>query len=67
MRIIGVKSPGGLDNLSLIEKPNPTPNAGEVAIRWHATSLNYHDYLVAVGGIPVPDPSSCWHRQKSYD
>ena len=53
MREIQVKSPGGLENLALVEKPDPTPKAGEVAIRWHATSLNFHDYLVAVGGIPV--------------
>jgi len=55
MKVIGVKQPGGLDNLVLFEKKNPTPDVGEVVVRWHATSLNYHDYLVGVGGIPVPD------------
>ena len=45
---------GGLDNLKIIERPSPTPAAGEILVRWHATSLNFHDYLVAVGGIPVP-------------
>lgn len=44
---------GGLDNLKIVERPNPTPAAGEVLVQWHATSLNFHDYLVAVGGIPV--------------
>lgn len=55
MKSVVVKSPGGLDNLIIIEKTNPTPSEGEIAVQWHATSLNYHDYLVAVGGIPVPD------------
>ena len=55
MKVIGVKQPGGLENLAIIEKKDPIPEAGEVVIRWHATSLNYHDYLVAIGGIPVPD------------
>jgi len=45
---------GGLDNLKLIEHPSPIPSSGEILVRWHATSLNFHDYLVAVGGIPVP-------------
>ena len=50
-----VKSPGGLELLQIIEKDNPTPKTGEVLVRWHATSLNFHDYLVATGGIPVSD------------
>ena len=31
----------------------PSPKSDEVIIKWHATSLNYHDYLVARGVIPV--------------
>ena len=45
---------GGLDKLKILESPSPTPGTGEILVRWHATSLNFHDYLVAVGGIPVP-------------
>ena len=44
---------GGLDNLKITECPSPTPAFGEILVRWHATSLNFHDYLVANGGIPV--------------
>lgn len=55
MKVIAVKESGGLDKLSIEERPDPTPSAGEVVVAWHATSLNYHDYLVAIGGIPVPD------------
>ena len=52
MKAITVQS-GGLDKLELIEKKDPNPKSGEVVVRWHATSLNYHDYLVATGAIPV--------------
>ena len=45
---------GGLDRLQITERAEPRPKAGEVKIRWHATSLNYHDYLVAIGAIRVP-------------
>jgi NADPH:quinone reductase-like Zn-dependent oxidoreductase len=55
MKVVAVKSPGGLSNLMIQERPDPTPQSGEVLVQWHATSLNFHDYLVAVGGIPVAD------------
>lgn len=55
MKSVVVKKPGGLDNLAIIENPAVKPAAGEIAVNWHATSLNFHDYLVAVGGIPVPE------------
>ena len=55
MKVIGIKQPGGFENLAIIEKPDPTPQAGQVVVQWHATSLNFHDYLVAAGGIPVPN------------
>ncbi len=48
-------SKGGLDHLQIVERPNPTPGAHDVVVAWHATSLNFHDYLVAIGGIPVPE------------
>lgn len=55
MKVVAVKSPGGLSNLMIQERPDPTPQSGEVLVQWHATSLNFHDYLVAVGGILVAD------------
>lgn len=53
MRAIIVNQPGGLDQLQIVEKPIPTPRPTEIRVRWRATSLNFHDYLVATGGIPV--------------
>lgn len=55
MKTYQVTQPGGLNNLTIIEQDIPKPSTGEVLVRWHATSLNYHDYLVGVGGIPVAD------------
>ena len=51
MRAIQVNQPGGLDNLALVELDQPSPQAGEVLVKWHASSLNYHDLLVALGAI----------------
>jgi len=55
MQQIQVTQPGGLDNLALVDISVPTPRPGEVVVRWRATSLNFHDYLVANGSIPVAD------------
>ena len=55
MKSVVVKKPGGLDNLSIVTQADPSPKPGEILVAWHATSLNFHDYLVAVGGIPVAD------------
>jgi len=55
MKVWEVRQPGGLSNLILTERPEVTPQRGEVVVRWRATSLNYHDYLVANGAIPVAD------------
>jgi NADPH:quinone reductase-like Zn-dependent oxidoreductase len=51
---INTGSAKGLDLLTIQETEIPAPAANEVLVRWRATSLNYHDYLVAIGAIPVP-------------
>lgn len=55
MKSLTLTSPGGLDRLQLTNQPSPVPASGEVLVRWHASTLNYHDYLVATGAIPVAD------------
>src|SRR5689334_12346536 len=56
MKGIALRSPGGLDRLELAELPDPgEPGPGEVRVRLRASSLNYHDYAVAIGAIPTPD------------
>ncbi|MDR9829172.1 NAD(P)-dependent alcohol dehydrogenase [Vibrio sp. FNV 38] len=55
MKTYQVTQPGGLNNLNIVDQDMPHPKSNEVLVRWHATSLNFHDYLVGVGGIPVAD------------
>ena len=55
MRVVQVKTPGGLDHLTLAEQEVGEPGPREIRVRWHASSLNYHDLLVANGGLPVSD------------
>jgi NADPH:quinone reductase-like Zn-dependent oxidoreductase len=39
----------GLDALTLVERPQPQPKAGQVLVKMKAVSLNYRDLLVAKG------------------
>ena len=63
MKAIQLRSPGGLDNLILVDLPDPgEPAPGEIRVRLHASSLNYHDLGVvtqadwqADGRIPMSD------------
>lgn len=42
----------GLDHRTLEDREVPTPAPGEVVVRLHASSLNYHDLVVLQGMIP---------------
>ena len=53
-RVIRLAAQPTLDTLAVTEEPIPAPGPGEVLLRIHATSLNYHDYLVVAGLIPQP-------------
>lgn len=55
MRVIRLQAPGGLDRLQLSQEPVRDPGPGEVRVRLHASSLNYHDLLVVQGKIPCAD------------
>lgn len=47
---------GGLEQLKLVDMAEPgAPGPGEIRVRIHGSSLNYHDFLVASGGIPTAD------------
>ncbi len=45
----------GLDHLLLTTAPERAPGVGEVQVRVQASSLNYHDYLVAIGLLPAAE------------
>jgi len=56
MKAVILGAPGGLDRLKLVDMPEPhDPATGEIRVRLHASSLNYHDYRVVLGGIPTAD------------
>lgn len=63
MKAMQLAAPGGLENLKLVDLPAAAaPAAGEIQVRIHASSLNYHDLLVvsrpnaaADGRIPMAD------------
>lgn len=56
MQAVRVSKPGGLDHLRIVDLDDPgAPGPGEVRVRLHASSLNYHDFAVAKGAIPTED------------
>ncbi|WP_447926615.1 zinc-dependent alcohol dehydrogenase family protein [Vreelandella sp. EE27] len=56
MKTIKLQAPGGLDKLTAVDgAPAKAPQAGEIKVRLHASSLNFHDYAVAAGMIPTDD------------
>jgi NADPH:quinone reductase-like Zn-dependent oxidoreductase len=55
LKAIQLKNPGGLDNLQLVDVEPRAPGPGELQVRIHASSLNFHDYVVAIGLLPVDD------------
>ncbi len=56
MKAMRLRHPAGIDNLKLEEMEAPgAPGPGQIKVRIRASSVNYHDYIVVVGGIPTPD------------
>lgn len=63
MKAVKIAAPGGFDKLNLVDINDPgQPGPGEIRVRLHATSLNFHDLIVcsgqskpADGRIPMSD------------
>lgn len=56
MKAITLRKPGGLDHLELVTLADPgAPGAGEIRVRIHASSLNFHDLGVVTGRMPAAD------------
>jgi len=57
MKAVHFSPPGGLDALRMIDLVEPPPPAaGEITVKLAASSLNYHDYAVVAGLVPVAGP-----------
>lgn len=56
MKAIKLSAPYQLDRLTTTEIHDPArPGSGEILVRLRGSSLNFHDYLVAIGKIPTGD------------
>lgn len=56
MRSVKIDHPGGLDRLRIVTTGDPgQPSSGEIRVRLHASSLNFHDYGVVSGRMPTED------------
>jgi NADPH:quinone reductase-like Zn-dependent oxidoreductase len=49
MRALEIRGAFGLDNLALVERPDPRPGPGEILVRLRAASLNFRDLLTVEG------------------
>ncbi|MDT0633437.1 NAD(P)-dependent alcohol dehydrogenase [Spectribacter hydrogenoxidans] len=55
MKAVRLSNPASLDNLAVVDIDKPSPQAGQILVKARASSLNFHDYLVVTGGLPVDD------------
>ena len=55
MKAVKISAPGGFDKLPVTQVDDPgKPGPGEIRVRLHATSLNFHD-LIVVSGQSKPE------------
>ncbi|QQN74666.1 NAD(P)-dependent alcohol dehydrogenase [Croceicoccus sp. YJ47] len=56
MKAAKVTNPATLESLKIVDLDDPgAPAAGEIRVRLHASSLNFHDYSVVSGRLPTAD------------
>ena len=56
MKAVTLRKPPGIDSLDLVERDDPgAPGIGEIRVRVHASSLNYHDLGVVMGMLPTDE------------
>lgn len=56
MKAVAVNNPFNLDSVQLTEVKDPgQPGKGEIRVAIKASSLNFHDLMVATGAMPVED------------
>src|SRR5438874_13217802 len=49
MKAIELQNTFGIDNLAVVDRPEPSPGPGQVLLKMRAFSLNYRDLLVVKG------------------
>jgi NADPH:quinone reductase-like Zn-dependent oxidoreductase len=49
MRAVEIRGAFGLENLALVERPDPIPGPGQALVRLRAAALNYRDLLTVEG------------------
>jgi NADPH:quinone reductase-like Zn-dependent oxidoreductase len=49
MKAVVIQSAFGIENLHVIDRPEPKPGAGQILVKMKAWSLNYRDLLVVKG------------------
>ncbi|MEH2567050.1 zinc-dependent alcohol dehydrogenase family protein [Bradyrhizobium sp. AZCC 2289] len=55
MKVAAVKAPGGLDKIVVEGRSEPIAGPGQVLVKLHASSLNFHDLAVVSGRIKTAD------------
>lgn len=56
MKAAVFRAPGGLDRIEIRDVADPgRPGPGQIRVALHATSLNFHDLIVAKGGMGTDD------------
>lgn len=56
IQTIVVQPGGGFDNVVVTSSETRAPGTGEISVRLHASSLNYHDYAVVSGAWGPSEP-----------
>jgi NADPH:quinone reductase-like Zn-dependent oxidoreductase len=55
MKVAAIQSPAGLDRILVGERAKPVAAPGQILVRVHASSLNFHDLAVVSGMIKAAD------------
>lgn len=58
MRAVVVAEPGGPEQLQIVERPVPVPDAEELLVKVRATSVNRADIMQRQGNYPPPEGAS---------
>lgn len=53
MKAVEIQGSFGIENLAVVDRPDPTPGHGQAVVKVHAASLNYRD-LMTVSGFYNP-------------